>query len=338
MTLSEIDISSKFVHLDRNISSNTSLVIIQQYLTNYGMTTYFTFGNIGLLFNIAIFSQHRNSFSLYILTMSICAFIGLYISVITIIYISYHPNLVISSPVYCQLQFYFRHSFNQMMRSFFIFACADRYAISSNNLRIRSFSRYYVAIRVIVAVILFWLLLFIFPTTLIRSLEDGRCVVSTALNNSLFSMYLLLVLGIIPLGSMIIFTVLLYINLKNIRGRIQPVINVKQPINQLLRKRDRDMIRILLIEVICYIITTIPLIIMFTYQSITIELIKNTQRLQIESFFAYFTDSFLLYMNNCLSFWLYICTSRSFRLEFKNLIRKIYGFITRKQMRMHEIN
>jgi len=320
------------------MSSNSSLVIIQQYLTNYGMTTYFTFGSIGLIFNIAIFSQHRNPCSLYILTMSLCAFIGLYIFVVPTLYSSYHSNLVISSPLFCQLQFSFRHSFNQMMRSFFILACADRYAISSNNLRIRSFSRYYVAVRIIVVVILVWLLLPILPSILIHSLENGSCVINTTLDNILFSVYSLVFIGFIPLGGMMIFTVLLYINLKKMRRRIQPVTNINQPINPLLRKRDRDMIRMLLIEVMCYFITTMPLTVMLTYQAITIELIKNTWRLQIESFLTYLTGSFLVYINNCLSFWIYICTARSFRLEFKNLIRKIYGFITRKRIRMLEIN
>jgi hypothetical protein len=99
------------------------------------------------------------------------------------------------------------------------------------------------------------------------------------------------------------FSVLLYMNLKKVRRRIQPVIDM----NQLLRKRDRDMIRMLLV-------------------------IKSQQRLEIESFFSYLTGTFLLYINNGLSFWIYICTSRSFRLELKNLIMKFYGFITDRQI------
>ena len=47
---------------------------------------------------------------------------------------------------------------------------------------------------------------------------------------------------------MTIFSILLYTNLKKMRGRIQPIVNENPPINQLLRKRDRDMLRMLLIE------------------------------------------------------------------------------------------
>ena len=322
------------------MSSNFSLAIVQDCLTRYGMTTYITFGNTGLLFNTAIFSQpphRRNPFSLYILTMSICAFIGLNISVIPVIYAVDHLNSLNSSAFYCYLQLYFRHAFNQMMRTFFILACANRYAMSSNQARIRSFSQYKTTIRIIPSVIVFWLSLSIFPTVL-QSKTDGKCEAGNPLTKVIVSTYILLVLGIIPLISMMIFSILLYTNLKRMRGRIQPIVNENPPINQLLRKRDRDMLRMLLIEIVCYIITTIPAAGMYIYVAVTAGLIKNDQRLQIESFLYYLTTTFLLYANNCLSFWIYISASRSFRLEFKNLIIKWYAFITGKPRRINEIN
>ncbi len=54
--------------------------------------------------------------------------------------------------------------------------------------------------------------------------------------------------GIILLVSMTIFSVLLYTNLRKMRGRIQPIVNGNPSTNHILRKRDRDMIRMLLIE------------------------------------------------------------------------------------------
>ncbi len=97
----------------------------------------------GVSLNIAVFSQpahRRNPSSLYILTMSLRAFIGLNISVIPVLYALYQSNSITFSVLYCQLQFYSHHAFNQMTRSFFILACINRYAISSNQARIRSFS------------------------------------------------------------------------------------------------------------------------------------------------------------------------------------------------------
>ena len=39
------------------MSSNSSLGIIQGYLTRYGMTTYLIFGNIGNIFKVLFFLQ-----------------------------------------------------------------------------------------------------------------------------------------------------------------------------------------------------------------------------------------------------------------------------------------
>jgi hypothetical protein len=319
---------------------SSSLVYIQKFLTHYVSTTYATFGTIGVLFNIAIFSQlpHRQSpTSLYILAMSLCSLISLSAYLIPTFYALDHPDPSTTPPFsLCQLIYYLRHSFNQMMRSFMVLACADRYAICSNQVRIRSFSQYRIAIRVIPAVMLFWLLLSIFPLTL-RSLVNGVCSVPSGLNTIMFSTYGAIVAGILPLSCMIIFGILLSISLKKMRGRIHPMPMTNASVNQLLRKRDRDMLRMLLIEVICYATTTGPLAVLFIYLAATQTIMKSSERLQIESFLQYFTTQFLLYLTNSLSFWIYITVSRSFRSEFKKLILKCYTFITGKQIQNNEL-
>jgi hypothetical protein len=322
------------------MSSISPFSYIQQCLTQYGITIYTTMGNIGLILNIFIFIQpaHRRSpSSLYILSMSFCALIGLNISLIPIIYGLDHSDPLTSSSVFCKLQFYLRHVFSEMMRTFFVLACADRYAMSSNHARIRSFSRYKVAIRLIPSIILFWLLVGIFPVML-YSLENGRCSGKSGPTYLIFSLYILTVLGILPLVCMIMFCILLLNNLKKIRGRVQPVLNTNPPVNQLLRKRDRDMMRMLLIEVVCYTITTVPFTVTLIYWSVVQTTISNDELRKILLFLIYFTGTFLLYINNSLSFWIYIMASRSFRLELKSLIIKCYVFIMRKEAQILEIN
>jgi hypothetical protein len=322
------------------MSTTSILPYIQQCLTRYGITGYLILGDIGLLFNIAIFSQpthRRNPSSLYILAMSLCALIGLNMSVVPIIYALYQPDPSTTSFVFCLLQRYLRHSFNQMMRTFFVLACADRYMVTSHNARIRSFSRYRVAIWSIPCVISFWLILSFFPT-IFASLVNNACNPTTGLFAIVSSIYFPTVVGGIPLTCMVIFGILLLSNMKGMRRRVQPFTNANPPINQLLRKRDRDMLKMLLVELVCYLITTTPLTIMLIYSAITRTATKGTEQRQIESFLTYLNNTFLLYMNNCQSFWIYICASRSFRLELKTLLMKMFGFITGKQMQRHETN
>ncbi len=310
---------------------SSPLILAQQYLTRYGMTAYIILGNIGLLLNIAIFiapAHRRNPFSLYILAASSCGLIGLNFSAVPVVYALDHPNPVTSTLAFCQLQFYFRHSFNQMMRTFFIFACIDRYAISSNSVRIRSFSRYSIAVRVIICVPIVLLLVSIFPT-LLRSLENGKCEGKSGLPSIILSVYITIAVGIVPLFCMMIFGLLMLKNLKKIRTRVQTNVSLV-PVIHRLHKRDREMMRMLLMEIMCYISTTAPLAASLLYQSMTQTVIKSIERQQIESFITYFTGTFLIYMNNSFPFWIYICASRSFRLEFKNLIIKWYRFVTNK--------
>lgn len=311
------------------MSSISYLSLAQQYLTRYGMTTYVALGSMGLLFNVAIFSwpaYRRNPCSLYILAASLCGLIGLNISTVPVVYALDHPNTVTTSAVFCQVQFYLRHSFNQMMRTFFIFACADRYASSSNNVRIRAFNRYRTAMWITFSVPISWLLMALFPTML-QSLQNGKCEGNRGLPAIILSVYITVMVGVLPLLSMSILAVLMLKNLKYIRSRVQPVTS-SGPAVPSLRRRDRDMMRMLLIEIMCYISTTVPLAINLIYKTATQAVTKSNEQQRIETFINYLTGTFLLYFNNSLSFWIYIVTSRSFRLEFKNLFIKWYKLIT----------
>ena len=171
------------------------LLFAQEYSTRYGMTTYVAFGSIGLLFNMAIFSQsvaHRRKLcSLYLLSMSCCSLIGLDSAIWPIIYALDHSNLLADSLVWSKIQYYFHHAFNQIMWTFCVLVWADRYAISRNQAYIRSFNRYYVSIRIIPTVIFSWLLLMIIFPTMLYSIVNSVCAPMDDLFDILYSVYIL---------------------------------------------------------------------------------------------------------------------------------------------------
>jgi hypothetical protein len=260
------------------------------------------------------------------LAASLHGLIGLNISAVPVVYALDHPNTITSSPVFCQVQFYLRHSFNQTMRTFFILACADRYASSSNNVRIRAFNRYRIAVRITLCVPGFWLVLAILPTML-QSLQNGKCEGNRGVPAIILSVYITVMVGVLPLVSITVLALLMLNNLKNIRTRVQPVTSSGPPVSS-LRRRDRDMMRMLLIEIMCDISTAAPLTINLIYKAATQAVIKSNEQQRIESFINYMTGTFLIYFNKSLSFWIYIVTSRSFRFEFKSLFIKWYKLIT----------
>jgi hypothetical protein len=315
-------------------SSFFQVADVQRILTRYGMTTYLALGDLGLLLNIAIFSQvahRRNSCSIYILATSLCSFVGLNSSVIPTIYALDNRSSTEDSLLFCKMYFYLCHVLSQMMRTFIVLACVDRYASCSDRARIRLFSQYRTTIRIVPAVVFFWLLVGPFPS-LLQTSQNGSCDVFDYTQFVIYSVYIIFALGIIPLAGMITFGSLLLIKLRKMRARVQPIPNTGHSTSaKVLRKRDREMIRMLSIEIIAYTITTTPITIVLIYRAATLTLVKSVERQQIEIFISYFTREFLLYFNNSLPFWIYITTSRSFRRELKNVLIKWFGYITCKR-------
>jgi hypothetical protein len=208
---------------------------------------------------------------------------------------------------------------------FFVLVCADRYASCSNQARIRSFSQFKVAVRVIPSVIIFWFLLPIVPTGL-RVLSNGVCDARSGTYDIIYTVYIISSTGFFPLLSMITFGILMIKNLRQMRTRVQPSTSSESGANN-LRKRDRDMMRMLLIELIICTITISPNTMTHIYKSATTNVVRNKERQQIETFVYFMARLFLLYMANTFSFWVYLTTSQTFRLELKNLIVKWYRFI-----------
>jgi hypothetical protein len=305
----------------------SSLVFVQQILTRYGMSTYLVFGNLGNVLTICIFSQYeqrRNPCSLYLLFMTICNLICLDVAIIPIIFSLDHQDITSRFLVACQIQFYIRHVSFQMLRTYKVLACIDRFALSSMQIHIRSFSQVKIAVRLIILSGIFWALIIIF-FSFVRTIENGICDIHNDLYAWIYTIYYVLFAGILPPLLIVIFSLLLIRNLKRIRNEIRSIHG------NILRKRDRDLIKMVLIEVMVYVISTIPFSIFLIYKMITNDYIKSQERKQIESFLHYITQSFLMYFNTVLPFYIYIFASTSFRRALKQIILKFYRCITRKK-------
>lgn len=72
-------------------------------------------------------------------------------------------------------------------------------------------------------------------------------------------------------------------------------------------------------EVILYISTNLLYSINITYSAITSDISKDIDRIRIESFIAYFSTPFLIIINNCAPFYLYLLVSSKFRQDVKTL-------------------
>jgi hypothetical protein len=97
-------------------------------------------------------------------------------------------------------------------------------------------------------------------------------------------------------------------------------INIAVPHHKRVGKRDQQLIILLVCEVFVYISTNLLYSINIIYSVITADESKTIDRIYIESFIAYFSTPFLIIINNCAPFYLYLIVSSKFRKDVKHLL------------------
>jgi hypothetical protein len=119
--------------------------------------------------------------------------------------------------------------------------------------------------------------------------------------------------------------------MKQMRIRIQPVVRNTTNANIFIQRRDRDLLIIVIAEVVTYVVTTalfslIELEMMISQYAIPN---KSFQYSQIE-YSILNIAYFLLTVNSTASFYTYLISSKSFRRDTKQLIIDIYRKLTRQ--------
>jgi hypothetical protein len=300
-----------------------SLAMIQQNVIRYGFPFLLALGNIGNLLFIITFSrkQHRqNPCSLYLLASAIVSLIGLnwgYGSNLISIYLSPDPFNV--SLALCRTRGYVVQTTSVIYRTMIALACMDRFALSSSRVNIRAYSKPRVALKMIVGSILFWMIATI-HLPIFQTIQNNRCLVfgTYAL---FYSIYQICLFGVIFPALMIVFGILLWKNLKRLRVRVQPLQTANNPRQQGLQKRDIDLMKFILAEVVVGIILTLPQPLNLLYTVLASNVPNKSQEsIQIEGFIIYITLGVLFMLNYCVSFYLYVIMSNSFRQEIKRTI------------------
>jgi hypothetical protein len=292
---------------------SSSLNNIRIWMTRYLMSGYVSIGLLGNIINICIFTRKnslQNSCALYLLALSIANIFNLSFAVIPTIYALDHVDLSTYSSIYCRLRLYFVHVAIMVARTLLVVACIDRYALCSNKLRLRSFSKAKVAIRVIFGTVLLWFCINTY-IPFFQSLRGNTCgmVAPYAL---IWAIYTVIVPGILPPTAMSIFGVLAIRN----RRQLQIRLNTRRRAGS---KRDYTLLMMLLSEVFIYVITTILFPIITVYKAVTNGEIKSVERQQIESFISFLATPFLIYINPSSTFYIYILSSKNYRKECKQM-------------------
>jgi len=307
--------------------STSFLVTIPSQLNHYGYPIFLTLGNIGNICIVIVFSRQRqNACLIYLLSSAVLNDLYLTFNSFIEIFPFYYGDETIRSFTLCKIRFYVSNVLGQLAKTMIVLACIDRFMIASKNANLRALSTPKRAKRFIFIAILLWPL-FASHIAIMTTIINRQCGTFN-IYSTIYTIYTILFVGLIPPILLGIFGYLSYRNMRQIQMRVRPSYNST---NNLVRRRDRELLIIVISEVFVYVLTTTfyPLILLEIMISRYLMSTKSIQYSQIENFI--FTIAFLLlFVNNSMPFYIYLISSKSFRHDFKELIINCYRKLRNK--------
>ncbi|CAF0825701.1 unnamed protein product [Adineta ricciae] len=316
---------------------SATLAQAQQIMSSYGLSIFYILGTIGNFLLICIFLQpthRRNPCSLYLLATAIVNFILIQCVLPLSVYSAYHTDPQNVSMIWCKIRSYLFNSLLMIYRWNKTAACIDRAAMCSRYVRIRAFSHVRIARRIIFIIIFVWVTIPVHLAVYFR-IESGHCMPSQTAYAKFFSFYSIAVSGWSPALAMAIFGIIAYRNLKMIRANVHRLDHADRMAidrgnnlyqqgltSKRIGQRDQQSVLLLVCEVVLYICTNLLYSINITYSAITADISKSVERIAIEWFIAYISTPFLVIINNCAPFYLYLFVSSRFRQDVKRFLTK----------------
>jgi hypothetical protein len=319
--------------------ATSSLTFVQNQIVYYGTTTLLILGNIGNVCIVLIFSRNRrNACSMYLIAAAVMNIASLSFNIPNYLYNSTYGDPTVNSLIYCKLRFYLANAWGQMSKYFIVFACIDRYVLTSGNARVRAFSRPSVALWAIGIATVVWHIIPVHILILL-SIMNGRCG-AYGPYFIYYSVYNIVFAWLIPSATMIAFGYMAYSNIKRLHTRVRPI-GADRGINHAnvtLHRRDRDLFIMVLTEVIGFFILAL------LYPCITAEVSitnytttnKTPDRLKIEGFIA-FISQVLLCGTNAMPFYIYFAASKAFRNDCKKFLSEGWRRVERRNATVHEM-
>jgi hypothetical protein len=248
---------------------------------------------------------------------------------IATIFMFYYPDDTTRVISFCKMYKYILYIFGQESKTMIVLACIDRFLITSSHTSFRAFSTPKRAKYLIFFSLIFWSLSTIHVPIMI-GVFNGQCTTS-GVYSIIYSVYSILFVSLIPTVLSAIFGFLTYRNMRHIHNRVHPFVQNRVNTHIPFRRRDRDLLIIVIAEVFIYFVTTnvFPFILIEILITEYVMPNKSFEYLQIEIFIVNIA-TFLLFVNSAAPFYTYLISSKSFRRDFKQIIIHAYWKITRQ--------
>ncbi|CAF1203792.1 unnamed protein product [Rotaria sp. Silwood1] len=310
--------------------STSILSTIQSQLNFYCYLIPMILGNVGNIFIIILFTrQRKNACSIYLISSAIVNNIYLIFTGYAQIFPFYYADQTTRAFFLCKIRSYIPSVLGLLTKTLIAFACIDRFMVTNKRASFRALSTRRKAKSLIFFSILFW------PVcnshiAIMTTIINGQCG-QFGTYSTIFTIYIIILVGLIPPIILGLFGYLTYQNMIQRYVRVQPAVRTVINAHNCIRRRDRELLIIVIYEILFYVITATPYPFILLEMMISRYIISNKsiQYLQIESFILSIAF-ILLYLNFAAPYYIYLMASKAFRRDFKRLIISIYPKLRRQ--------
>ena len=289
-------------------------------------------GTFGHMSNIIIFSkrsQRTNPVSIYFLSSTIANIFVLYGGVLMRYLVDTQQiDPVNNNTIVCKIRSFVLYLSLSLSNWYILLATIDRYLISSKEHLRRQLSTLKNAYRIIIGLTIVFVLSYshiLILYTIQSSVNTSNrtqnyCYPQRGPYRMFSDIQLLVQFSLLPLLLMSVFIVLIIRNIRYSRARMATTVAVRQQAR--LRKRDLQLSKMLLLQVIITIVCSLPLAISQLITTLTLTWTKTMLRLAVESFLSQI-GRHLAFTNCSISFYLYTLAGSQFRREIQGTLNRV---------------
>lgn len=320
------------------MSLSTLLYSIQQNVFRIGGPILIVIGSIGSILNLMVFTKdtlRKNPCTICFVVSNIINFLYFYLGLLlTTLAVGYNIDPSASNIIFCRFRYYIALVLACWGSSCLILASIDRTLITSSNTVTRRFSSRRLIGICMISIALFWILFHIHALILTEILQFGPnyfvCFYQPGAYTTFMTYYSLVINGSLPPLLMIIFGLWTVKNIRQVRRAIHHAnsMNTRTIIigrAHVVQSKDRQLIRMLLVDIVSYVICKYPITIFYIYQQITQYQEKTIEQQVIEQSILQLTY-FWYFIDNSISCYTNIIISKTFRTELKRILLNIHLF------------
>ncbi|UJR22986.1 hypothetical protein I4U23_026013 [Adineta vaga] len=314
--------------------SASSVIAFSVQFNRYASIPVFICGIIGNIFNILIFTRPRlikNPCSTYFFWASVANINVLLFGLVSrFLSDGFGIDPVSNNLGFCRFRYFILHSSMTLSSWFTILAGIDRYFVSSRSARRRQLSnltnsRYLVALTTFTGLAAYSHALGLFTIEMLKT--GPSCYAQSGTYRIFYDFFYFATYSFTPPIIMIGVGLATFHNIHQLRSRVVSTATSERNHSH-LKRRDRQLIKMALLQFICTAILTLPIAIQKIYATFTQNISKNAYQLAIESFITQLMRLFV-FINSSISFYVFISSGSGFRYELGGIIvgsvRYIFG-------------